>query len=157
MTRETSYKPEYDEQARKLCLLGFTDVKLADFFGVCEKTINNWKKEQVSFLQSLKAGKEIADGEVAQALYNRALGYSCPETKVFNNAAEPEKPITVDIVKHYPPDAPSMAIWLNNRQPELWRQRQTDGDQSADDTPSLNITFDVAEAAKEIKITNAKA
>lgn len=54
-------KAEYKEQARKLCRLGATDVQLADFFGVTEKTLNNWKNKYPGFLQSLKEGKEIAD------------------------------------------------------------------------------------------------
>jgi DNA-binding XRE family transcriptional regulator len=33
-------REEYDEQARKLCLLGATDAELADFFGVSEQTLN---------------------------------------------------------------------------------------------------------------------
>ena len=57
----TDYKPEYPEQARKLCLLGYTDVELAGFFEVCERTINNWKVEHPEFLQSIKSGKVEAD------------------------------------------------------------------------------------------------
>ena len=41
--RPTEYRPEYAEDTRKLCLLGFTDAQLADFFDVSEATINNWK------------------------------------------------------------------------------------------------------------------
>ena len=41
--RPTKYKPEYAEQVYKLALEGFTDKKIAEFFKVDERTINNWK------------------------------------------------------------------------------------------------------------------
>ena len=39
--RPTLYKEEYPEQAYKLCLQVDTDKELADFFGICEATLNN--------------------------------------------------------------------------------------------------------------------
>ena len=45
--RPTDYKPEYCEQATKLCKLGATDAELGDFFEVTEQTINNWKSNQL--------------------------------------------------------------------------------------------------------------
>lgn len=119
--RPSLYKEEYCEQAKKLCLLGAIDTEIADFFGVCEKTLNNWKHEHPEFLQSIKEGKLIADAEVANSLYNRAIGYSHHEDKIFNNNGEP---LIVPTTKHYPPDPTSIAIWLNNRQSAKWRQRQ---------------------------------
>ena len=116
----TSYKKEYNEQARKLCLLGATDKVLADFFNVCERTINNWKEEHPEFLQSLRAGKLIADANVSEALYNRACGYSHPEEKVFNFQGEI---ITKNTTKHYPPDTAAAFTWLKNRQGDIWREK----------------------------------
>lgn len=74
--RPAKYKEEYDEQVRKLCLLGATDKELADFFNVCEATINNWKNKHPSFLESIKKGKHVADATVAEKLFHRATGYS---------------------------------------------------------------------------------
>jgi hypothetical protein len=72
--RDTKYRPEFNDQARKLCLLGFTDAELAEFFGVCERTINNWKADFPAFLQSINDGKVVADAQVADSLYRRATG-----------------------------------------------------------------------------------
>lgn len=118
--RPSRYKAEYAEQARKLCLLGATDEALADFFEVSKVTINAWKKAHPEFLNSLKTGKQIADANVADSLYNRALGYSHPELKVFNNMGEI---VTFECEKHYPPDPTSAIFWLKNRQPALWRDK----------------------------------
>ena len=118
MGRPTKYKPEYCELATKFCMLGATDIKLGEFFDVSEVTINAWKNEHPAFLKSLKAGKEIADANVADALYHRALGYSHPEVHVSNFQGE----ITLTpITKHYPPDTGAAMAWLKNRQRGLWR------------------------------------
>tara|TARA_R110000822_G_scaffold132863_1_gene270102 strand:+ start:509 stop:1000 length:492 start_codon:yes stop_codon:yes gene_type:complete len=118
--RPTEYLKVYNEQGRKLGLLGYTDKKIADFFGVSETTLNNWKNKYPSFLESLKAGKEVADMEVTASLYERAIGYSHMETKVFNNQGEI---LTHNVKKIYPPDPISIKYWLNNRQPETWREK----------------------------------
>ena len=116
----TKYRKEYAEQAKKLCLLGATDKQLADFFEVSESTINNWKLDHPAFLESIKAGKDIADAEVAESLFHRAKGYSHPEDKIFNQNGEP---MVVPTTKHYPPDATSAIFWLKNRQKENWRDK----------------------------------
>jgi len=115
--RPTDYKEEYAEQARKLCLLGYIDKELADFFEVVEATINTWKKKHPEFLESLKKGKEIADANVAASLYERACGYSHPEDKIFAPTGDSEnrEPLIVPTTKHYPPDTGAAFIWLKNR------------------------------------------
>ena len=87
--RPSGYKPEYSEQAFKLCLLGATDKDLGDFFGVSETTINNWKLREPNFVESLKNGKMQADANVACSLYKRALGYEQDTVKVFQFQGEP--------------------------------------------------------------------
>ncbi|MEY3760184.1 MAG: hypothetical protein RIR39_1675 [Pseudomonadota bacterium] len=112
------YKYEYDEQARKLCLLGATDVEIADFFGVTETTVNNWKNDYPSFLESLRSGKIMADANISDRLYQRALGYSHEEEKVFNNMGEI---LRAETTKHYPPDTGAIKLWLLNRRPKDWK------------------------------------
>ena len=121
MARPTQYRAEYAEQAFKLCLLGATDVQLGDFFGVSEKTINVWKGKHPKFMKALTDGKRIADADVAHSLYQRAVGYSHPEDKIFNDNGTP---MIVPTTKHYPPDATSMIFWLKNRQRFDWRDKQ---------------------------------
>jgi hypothetical protein len=119
--RPTSYKPEYAEQAYKLCLLGATDAKLADFFGVSESTLNLWKQEHAQFSESMAEGKDQADAEIAKALFHRAKGYSHPEVDIRVVASEI---VQTKLVKHYPPDTAAASLWLRNRQPKLWRDKQ---------------------------------
>lgn len=136
--RPTKYKPEYDEQAYKLCLLGHTDKELASFFEVSEQTINAWKHQYPSFLESLKRGKDVADGEVSQALYKSALGYSHPDVdiKVVNGAI-----VETDLIKHYPPNPTSAIFWLKNRQSGKWRDKQEVATTSDDKPTTINLVM----------------
>jgi hypothetical protein len=120
--RPTSYKPEYAKKAYKLALLGINDKKLADFFEVSEQTINSWKKEFPEFLESLKNGKEEADANVAARFYNKAIGYVTKEEKAF--CLSDGTIVTKEITKRYPPDTAAAFIWLKNRNPNLWRDKQ---------------------------------
>lgn len=118
---KTKYDPSFDELAYNYCLLGATDAQLANFFGVTEQTVNNWKIAQPTFFESLKKGKSMADAMVAKSLFGRATGYEHPEDKIFNNNGEP---MIVPTVKHYPPDPTAAIFWLKNRQPDKWRDKQ---------------------------------
>lgn len=119
--RPTDYKPDYAEQAYKLCLLGHTDADLAKFFEVCEATINNWKLAHPEFLESLKKGKEMADANVAASLYHRALGYEHPEDDIRSVNGEI---VITPTIKHYAPDPTAAIFWLKNRQKDKWRDKQ---------------------------------
>jgi len=139
--RPSEYKDEYAEQAYKLCLLGATDEDLAGFFQVSEQTIYNWKNKHPQFVDSITRGKVIADAEVAEKLFHRAKGYSHSAVKIFNDQGSP---MVVDYVEHYPPDTQAASLWLRNRQPKKWRDKQTHelGGPDGGEIPlNVNITF----------------
>lgn len=100
--RPTLYLAEYDEQARKLCLLGATDEEMATFFDVTEATIQNWKRAHPSFFASIKAGREVADMNVVETLYNKAING----------------------------DTTAQIFWMKNRRSKNWRDRQPDEETS---------------------------
>jgi hypothetical protein len=118
--RPTSYKPEFAKQARNLCLLGATNEDLAEFFEVAVSTVSLWLKEHDEFSDAVKAGRTAADAKVARRLYERAVGYSHPEEKIFQSDGGI---IRVDTVKHYPPDTAAAFIWLKNRRRGQWTDR----------------------------------
>lgn len=119
--RPSKYKPSFNPQAYKLCLLGATDKELADFFEVNEWTINKWKKEFPGFSQSLKKGKLQADSIVAEKLFKRATGYSHPDSDI---KVIKDKIVITPLVKHYPPDTTAAIFWLKNRAKDTWRDKQ---------------------------------
>jgi len=116
----TKFKPEYTDEVERLCkYLGATDVQLADFYGVTEQTINNWKKEHPEFFGSIRKGKLESDLPIGESLYHRAKGYSHPDTKAqWIPATDKEDGHWeyADLIKHYPPDTAAAFIWLKNRQ-----------------------------------------
>ena len=134
----TKYNDRILEQAEKLCVLGATDSDLADFFKVCEATINNWKHDHSKFLESIKRGKDKFDSEkIEGALRHRALGFDHDEEKVFCNMGHIT---THNCTKHYPPDTTALIFWLKNRNPDRWRDRQEIDHQSSDGSMSPKAT-----------------
>ena len=119
--RPTLYKPEYIDQAYKLCMMGATDDELAFFFEVHRDTISEWKKKHPEFSDTLKKGKNFADAEVAHSLYRKAIGYEHEDVdiKMYEGGI-----ITTRLTKHYPPDTTADIFWLKNRQKKYWRDKQ---------------------------------
>lgn len=137
--RPTKHKEEYNNQAYKLCLTGYTDKQLADFFDTSEQTINAWKTYDNGFLDALKAGKDSADADVSRSLYQRAIGYTFQEVKVLANPKDPQNPVIVEVAKHCPPDPTSMIFWLKNRQKVQWRDKH-----EVEHSGEIGITFDLS-------------
>ena len=112
-----SYRAEYAEQGRKLCLLlGATDQELARFFDVSAATLNEWLAKVSEFATAIRAGRELADADVADRLHRRAIGYSHEAVRVFSDR-------NVSYVENYPPDTAACIFWLKSRQPDRWRDK----------------------------------
>ena len=98
--RPSKLTPAILAQARALALIGLTDAQMAIAWDVGESTINRWKKND-EFRESLKGGKTLADAEVGQALFQKAIGWD-----------------------GQPPDTTACIFWLKNRQPRQFREKQ---------------------------------
>ncbi len=153
--RPTKYRDEYAEQAYKLCLMGYTDKKLADFFDVAESTINEWKLDHHEFSESLSRGKDIADAEVAFKFYRRACGYRYTETKTTKVICENGQELIAEIIEHkkeIPADVGAGKVWLSNRQPKYWRDSNNSKVKVQFDTEKLNeIAENFTKAMKRSK------
>lgn len=135
--RPTDFRDNFIEQAYNLALLGATDAQMAKIFDVSEQTFNAWKHKHPKFLEALKEGKEEADAKVVKSLYNRALGYSHADEKIFNDNG---KALIVPTTKHYPPDVTAAIFWLKNRQSKIWRDRPQD---DADDVRDISVNVNI--------------
>ncbi len=109
--------PKIEEYARQ----GLTNKQIAKNLGIGLATFYEWQNKYIEFADALKTGKEIADREVENALYQRATGYSHEEDTIMQYKGQP---VIVPTIKHYPPDPTSMIFWLKNRQPAKWRDKQ---------------------------------
>ena len=100
---------------------GFTHQQAADVLGVTRRTITNWINRSELLRIETNEARLIASRVVEASLFNRAVGYSHPEEKVFCH----EGFITThDTIKHYPPDTTAAIFWLKNRRPDLWKDKR---------------------------------
>lgn len=139
--RPTAYKPEYAEQAKKLCELGATDAQLADFFEVAVSTVSLWKVKHPEFSEALKVAKAKADELVEQSLFRRAMGYECDEVDI--RVIEGQI-VETPLRKIYPPDTTAMIFWLKNRKPAEWRDKVAQEVSGPDGGPidaNLKVSF----------------
>lgn len=147
--RPTDYRDEYAEQAYKLCLLGMTDVEMAKYFDVTERTLNNWKERIPEFFQSIKDGKENADMEVAAGLNKRARGFEYVEQQAIKvkevqyengkRVSEIEHVEIVPITKVMPADSKAASFWLKNRKADKWRDKHQLVDDEDNVIPQLVV------------------
>jgi hypothetical protein len=126
-------------QLKKLVLKGFTDVEIADFFGITRQTLDNYKKQKPEFFASLKEWKLEADDKVERALFESACGYRTTYKK--NMVVSDGKDMGSHIEKvteevAFPPNATSCIFWLKNRKPEQYRETPP---------PALDPRFEDAE------------
>ena len=124
-------------------------------FDVDKATIEHWKIAYPSFLDSIKRGKYIADAEVANSLYHRALGYEHEEEEII---AYQGIPTIVPTTKRYPPDSTAIIFWLKNRQKDKWRDKHEVGNTNKDGEdikPVIDLTkLDDDTLRKLLAVTN---
>lgn len=97
---------------------GFTDEEMAEALKIDRRTWENWKEAHPDFFHTIKDWKDEADQAVIKALYQKAIGYSHPEEKIFCSDGEI---VRAQTVKQYPPDTAAIIHWLNNRQRKTWK------------------------------------
>lgn len=149
--RPTQYHPDYVKIARVMARLGATDKEMAEAMGVTISCLRVWRGTYKQFANAVKIGKEQANERVKHAMYEKACGYAHDdmEYKVVDKEL-----IAIPVVKHYPPDTRAGMFWLMNRDPANWKSNPDGAEEK--EAPPLTINFQVAEAKKDITITNAK-
>jgi len=137
--RPTKYDPGYHpNKAYQLCLLGLTDEELAKIFDIAVSTLNLWKVDHSEFSESVKKGKDYADANVADRLYQRAMGYEHYDVDI---RVVDHEIVQTPLIKHYPPDTTAGIFWLKNRQPKKWRDKQELGmtDKDGNDVKPVTV------------------
>lgn len=149
--RPSAYPAVSKKLVYKLYLLGLSDEKVADCLDVSRETLLAWKRDYPEFRSTIKQAKEIADAEVAQAVYRRAKGCKIKATKIFYNAQE-DKIVTQDYYERYPPDVNAARLWLTNRHPDKFRDKP---EQELDDPKSPPVV-NVNVYAQDDKVAKLK-
>ncbi len=98
---------------------GLTDSEISNNMGIACSTLYEWEKKYPEISDALKRGKAVADFEVEDALFKRAIGYKSVETKeVIENGKTVSKTVTE---KEVAPNVTAQIFWLKNRRPNEWR------------------------------------
>jgi len=120
-----------------MCRDGLIEEEICKRLDVGVSTFGEYKLEYPALVEALKNGKAIADYNVENSLYSRAMGYEVLETTKempeltvlggeagIQNIKFPELVITKEVTKELPPDPTSMIFWLKNRRPDKFRDVQ---------------------------------
>lgn len=134
---------------------GLTDEEIAKKIGISKQTFYDWQKKFPDFTDSIKKNKELADREVEQALFRKAIGYRVKEVtreREFNPVTRKKELVVVkEIEKEVAPDTTAQIFWLKNRKPNEWRDKrevETGAPASAFDNIA-EITGRILEATSE--------
>lgn len=124
--RPTMYEGDKtDETAFRVMLLGATLSELGEILGVTTDTLWRWQKEHSSFSDAIARGRGEADAHMAHSLYHRGLGARVKTSKpVILKDGDSQRVEIVEYVEGYPADTNAASLWLRNRRPDLWRDKQ---------------------------------
>jgi hypothetical protein len=111
------------EAAHKLCLLGYTDGQLAEYFEVQLRTVQQWKASKPEFREAIMTGREMASAQVAHALFKRATGFTEKQEKVAFDKEGFVVRAKYDVF--YPPDTAAALAFLRQKDAN-WQEKKAD-------------------------------
>lgn len=102
---------------------GYTFQDIANRIGITITTLKAWRKMYPEIDTALKAGREIIDYKVENALLKSALGYKTKEVKVTTTIRHGKVVETIKEVtdKEQAPNVSAAQCWLYNRLPKKWK------------------------------------
>lgn len=104
---------------------GLTDEQIFKNLGISRDTFYKYKEKYTDFSDALKKGKEVADIEVENALFKRAIGYKYKEVIKEVKEIDGKKTTYIkEVVKEMPGDVGAQIFWLKNRKSSKWKDKQ---------------------------------
>ena len=104
---------------------GLTDEQIFKNLGISKDTFYKYKDKYADFSDALKKGKEVADIEVENALFKRAVGYKYKEVIKEVKEIDGKKSTYVkEVIKEMPGDVAAQIFWLKNRKSSKWKDKQ---------------------------------
>lgn len=102
---------------------GYTFEDIANKIGISIVTLRAWRKQYPEIDTALKAGREIVDYKVENALLKSALGYKTKEVKVTTIIRHGKVVETIKETtdKEQAPNVSAAQCWLYNRLPKKWK------------------------------------
>ena len=104
---------------------GLTDEQIFKNLGISRDTFYKYKEKYSDFSDAIKKGKEVADIEVENALFKRAIGYKYKEIIKEVKEIDGKKSTYIkEVVKEMPGDVGAQIFWLKNRKSSKWKDKQ---------------------------------
>ena len=104
---------------------GLTDEQIFKNLGISRDTFYKYKEKYSDFSEAIKKGKEVADIEVENALFKRAIGYKYKEVIKEVKEIDGKKSTYVkEVIKEMPGDVAAQIFWLKNRKSSKWKDKQ---------------------------------
>ena len=133
-------EPENLELVASWARNGLTDKQIAHNMGCSYSTFRVWRDKFPALSAVLKKNKEVADAEVENALFKRAIGYQYEETveelRFNKKTGKSELAVTKRTTRSMPPNVTAQIFWLKHRQPETWQDRES-GDMEIEDLAGI--------------------
>lgn len=116
---------------------GLTDEQIFKNLGISRDTFYKYKEKYSDFSDALKKGKEVADIEVENALFKRAIGYIYKEvTKEVKDIDGKKSTFIKEVTKVVPGDVAAQIFWLKNRKSNNWKDKR---ENENDDTKLIEV------------------
>ena len=96
---------------------GWTLAAIADFLGISERTLCNYKNQHKELAEALKRGNDDAVYAVENALLRSALGFTYEEQETTKNGA------VVTVQKYAKPNVNAQIFFLKNRARNKWKDK----------------------------------
>ena len=113
---------------------GREDKQIAKIIGIHPATLCEWKNSYPEFAEAIKKARskwfDTVLPEVENAAYKLAVGYSYTEvTRERKEIAKGvfELVVTKEVLKHQSASPVANMYWLQNRAPEMWKDRRNVG------------------------------
>ncbi len=150
--RPTDYDPKYNALVKRLYIMGAIDKEVIESLDVARSTFYLWKQEHKKFAEAIREGKDFFDNNsIEESLKTKATGFYVLEEVTVEEDAEGSVLKTVTKQKQMPPDTAAIRYWLNNRNPERWRDKpEPDNNNSPDlDAERQRLLDQAGEQRKE--------
>ncbi len=132
---------------------GYTFQDVANRIGIDISTLKVWRAKYPEIDKALKAGREIIDYKVENALLKSALGYRTKETKVITimRHGKVVETQTETIEKEQAPNVSAAQCWLYNRLPKKWKNMNSRSNilDDMDEDTSIHVTVTRASTANK--------
>lgn len=128
---------------------GYTFEDIANRIGITMGALKKWRDQYPEINNALKAGREIVDYKVENALLKSALGYRTKEMKVTTVIRHGKVVETIKEVtdKEQAPNVSAAQCWLYNRLPDKWKNMNS----------RKNIIEDMMDEDTSIQVTVTRA